>query len=337
MNVRNLLARAGRAGGVVWAVVVVLAGYTWIRTDGFVTSANLTNVGRQAVVLSLVSLGQFLVVIVGGVDLSIAANVRITSIIAAIVMDGQDDRFALGVVAALGVGAVIGLVNGLLVTRLRVEPFIATLGTGALISGIALYIASTPKGRVSPVLGDFYSQQLVGDVYTITLAAAAVWLIAWFALARLRWGRHLYAVGGSTDVARLAGVRDQRVRVSAYVIAALLGSLGGLVTLAGSGLGDPNAATGLEFSTLAIVVIGGASLAGGRGKLIGVLGGVVLFAMLGNVFNLLRVEVWYQQGIRGLIILFAASLYVQRASQLVRQRTTINEPAAPPALNTGGT
>jgi ribose transport system permease protein len=306
------LARAVASGGVVWFVVAVLLVIAAVEGEDFGTSNNLTNVGRQAVVLALVALAQFVVVLAAGVDLSIAANVKITSILAAMSMQGSDERFFAGVLAALAVGAGIGLVNGLVVTKLRVEPFIATLGTGALVQGLALSIASTPKGRSSPLLGDLYAQRFLFDVYLVTFLVAAVWVVAWFVLNRLRPGRHLYATGAAADVAGLSGVRVDRVRIGAFVVAGLLGGLAGLVTLAGSGIGDPNAAVGLEFTSLAIVVIGGASLAGGRGRLLGVLGGVVLFALLGNVFTMLKVEVWYQQGIRGLVILIAASLYVQR-------------------------
>ena len=122
----------------------------------------------------------------------------------------------------------------------------------------------------------------------------------------------MYAVGGDPHVARLSGLRPDRITVSAYVLAGGLAGVAGLVLIGGTGVGDSSAASGLEFESLAVVVIGGASLAGGRGRLTGVFGGVVLFSMLGNVFNLLDVEVWYQQLVRGAVILVAAALYVQR-------------------------
>ena len=320
-GLRDRFAGAVASGAVVWLVVVVLAALAVVRSDDFGTAANLTNLARQAVVLLLVALAQFLVVLTGGVDLSLGANVRLTAILAAMTMAGTDSGFLPGIAVAVGLGALLGLVNGVIIAVLRMEAFIATLATQALLVGTALYIAATPQGRSAPLLDRLYGARLPGGVYVITVLALALWLLAAFALYRTTWGRHVYATGGDEEVAALSGVRTTVVTVSVYVLAGLLGGFAGVITLAGAGVGDPNAAAGLEFTSLAIVVIGGASLAGGRGRLIGVFGGVVLFALLGNVFNLLRVEVWYQQGIRGFVILVAAAVYVQR------RRT--RRPAAP--------
>jgi len=227
------------------------------------------------------------------------------------VMDGSDGRFVVAAIAAIAVSVTIGGVNGFVSVVLRVEPFIATLGTGAIVGGLALYIASTPKGRSSPWWTDLYGKK-IGPVPVLVIGAVIVVAAVWMMLARTAWGRHVYAVGGDREVARLSGLRADRVAVSAYIVAGLLAGLTGLVVIASTGVGDPSAAAGLEFESLAVVVIGGASLAGGKGRMSGVIGGVVLFGMLGNVFNLLSVEVWYQQLVRGVVILVAAGLYVQR-------------------------
>ncbi len=321
-GLRERLAGAVASGAVVWLVVAVLAVLAFVRADDFGTAANLTNLARQAVVLMLVALAQFLVVLVGGVDLSIGANVRLTAILAAMTMAGSDSGFLPGIAVAVGVGGLVGLVNGIIVAVLRMEAFIATLATQAVLAGIALYIAATPQGRSAPLLDRLYGARLPGGVYVITAVAFALWFLAAYALYRTSWGRHVYATGGDEEIAALSGVRTTAASLSVFVLAGLLGGVAGVITLAGAGVGDPNAGAGLEFTSLAIVVIGGASLAGGRGRLIGVFGGVVLFALLGNVFNLLRVEVWYQQGIRGLVILVAAAAYVQR------RRAPARRPAA---------
>lgn len=297
-------------GGIVWVVVLALAAYAAVTSGDFRSVGNLTNLSRQMIVLGLASVAQFVVVLAAGVDLSIGANIRLSAIVAAIVMDGSDGRFVVAALTALTVSVVIGGINGLVSVVLRVEPFIATLGTGAIVGGVALYIASTPKGRSSPWWTDLYADEL-GPVPVMVLGAVVVVAIVWLMLARAAWGRHVYAVGGSREVARLSGLRADRVAVSAYLVAGLLAGLAGLVVIASTGVGDPSAAAGLEFESLAVVVIGGASLSGGRGRMSGVIGGVVLFGMLGNVFNLLGVEVWYQQLVRGVVILVAAGLYVQ--------------------------
>ena len=306
-------ARFAASGGAVWMVVAALALYAAIASDDFRSVVNLTNLSRQMVVLGLASLAQFVVVLVRGIDLSLGASVRLAAIVAAIVMDGSDGRFVLGALAALALSMGIGAVNGFVAVWLRVEPFITTLGTGAVVSGMALYVASTPKGRASRWWTDFYTRE-IGPVPLLVVIAVILGAVLWITLTRTPWGRHVYAVGGDPEVARLSGVHAERVALSAYILAGLLAGITGIVVIGSTGVGDSSAAASLEFESLAVVVIGGTSLAGGRGRIIGVLGGIVLFGMMGNVFNLLDVEVWYQQLVRGAVILVAAGLYVQRRS-----------------------
>lgn len=308
-------AKAAGNGAVVWLVIGVMLLVAFTFASGFGSPENLNNVSRQGAALALVALAQFLVVLIGHVDLAIAANAKLASILAAIVMNGFDQNLLVGILVALLVGFAVGVINTIVVVYLDVESFIATLGTGTIIQGVALLIAPTPTGKSSPALSDFYGAQMFGGIYLIVVAVALVWVLAWFILKKTVWGAHIFAVGGDSAVAALSGVRVKRVQASAFLASGLLGGLAGVVFLAGSGVGDPNAANGLEFVALAVVVIGGASLEGGRGKLFGLLGGVVLFALLGNVFNLLRIEVWYQQLLRGLIILVAAALFVSRLSR----------------------
>ena len=316
------------SGGIVWLIVVLILAWAVFTSADFRNPDNLSNLSRQLTVLGFVAMAQFIVVIAGGVDLSIGANVRLSAIVGAIVMNGDESRFVLGVVAALLVGLVVGALNAFIVTRMRVEPFIATLGTGALVSGLALYIAATPVGRSSPQLDAFYGWS-VGPFYAAFLLLVVVWIIATYAMQRTPWGMHVYAVGGDSGGARLSGVNAPRVVASTYLVGGLLGGIASIVLLASAGIGDAALGTGLEFDSLAVVVIGGASLAGGRGKLIGVLGGVVLFSLLGNVFNLLQVDVWYQQLVRGLIILIAAAALVDRHRKR-KARAQATEAPQPP-------
>jgi ribose transport system permease protein len=299
------------SGGVVWLLVLGLVMAAAIVSEDFRTVRNLANVSRQAVVLSLVALGQFVVVLTGGVDLSLGMIVRLTAISSAILIGGADERTFPALVVALGLGMLVGVVNGLVITRLRVPPFIATFGALAVIQGLMLLVASTPQGRTGATLNELWAWQ-AGPLYGVVLLTLAVWVIVHVALTRTVWGRHVYAVGGDEEVARQCGVRVRAVRASAYVVAGALAALAGILTAARAGVGDPNAGFGLEFESLAAVVIGGASLAGGRGRVLGVLGGVLLLTVIGNVFNLVGIDVWYQQLIKGAIILVGAAAYVSR-------------------------
>lgn len=316
------LGRLVANGGVVWLVVAVITVYALLASEQFRTSDNLSNLSRQMIVLALASLGQFIVVLAGGVDLSVGSNVRLAAIVAAMAMNGSDARFVTGVVVALAVASLIGLINGLISVTLRVEPFIATLGTGAVVGGVALFLAGRSSERASPLWTDLYGSKF-GPIPVFVLITVAVFAAVWVVLYRMPWGRHLYAVGGNADVARLSGVRSNRVAISAYVVGGLLAGCAGVVMLGRTGMGDATAASSLAFESLAVVVIGGASLAGGRGRFIGLIGGIVLFGMLTNVFNLVKVDVWYQELVRGAVILVAAALYVQR-------RSANNRPSPPP-------
>ena len=299
------------SGGAVWVLVLLLALVAAVLSEDFGTLRNLANVSRQAVVLSLVALGQFIVVLTGGVDLSLGMVVRLTAISTAVVIGGADTWTLPAVAVALGLGMLVGVVNGLVITRLDVPPFIATFGALAVIQGLMLLVASTPQGRTGSTLSDLWAWQ-PGPLHGVVLLTAVVWVLVHLALTRTVWGRHIYAIGGDERVARQSGVNVRAVRVSAYVVAGALAALAGILTAARAGVGDPNAGFGLEFESLAAVVIGGASLMGGRGRLIGVLGGVLLFTLIGNVFNLVGVDVWYQQLLNGALILIGAAAYVAR-------------------------
>ncbi|MBO3084737.1 ABC transporter permease [Cellulomonas fengjieae] len=320
------VARAAESGAVVWLIVLVLALFASIQSSGFGTFANLSNVSRQGSLLAIVALGVFVVVLLGHYDVSIAANAKVSSICAALTMNGLDANLAVGVAVGLGVGLLIGVVNAILVVRLKVESFIATLGTGTILTGLAVFVAPTPVGKAAPSLSAFY-QQRVGGLYVVVLVIALLWIATWFVLRRTVPGRHVFAVGADSHVAEMSGIAVTKIQVSGFLASGLLGGLAGLFVLASAGLGDANAAAGLEFTALATVVIGGASLDGGRGKLLGLLGGVVLFALIGNIFNMLRIDVWYQELLRGLVILVAAAMFAGGARTIVRRRPRAARPA----------
>ena len=270
------------------------------------------------VVLGLASMAQFVVVLVRGVDLSIAASVRLAAIVAAILMDGSDGRFVVGALAAIGVSVVIGLVNGFIVTTLKVVPFIATLGIGAVVSGLALYMARTPTGRSSPWWQDLYGRT-VGPIPVLVLLAGVIATGLWLLLAHTRWGGTCTRSVATPMSPGSAGCdptdHGQRLRPRR-----LLAGVAGLVLIGGTGVGDSSARhrAGVRIARRRRDRRGQPRRR--RGRLIGVFGGVVLFSMLGNVFNLLDVEVWYQQLVRGAVILVAAALYVQRRPKPVLRR-----------------
>ncbi|MET9851246.1 ABC transporter permease [Streptomyces ossamyceticus] len=304
--------------GVFVALVLTLAiGWLVVTVDGgrlfsLPTTVSLLHVAAG---LGLVAVGQTLVVVGGSLDLSVAYTVSLSTLVAAEAMAGDDGALLPAIGLTLAVSAAIGLVNGLLVTLARINPFIATVGVGLLLKGYLDNGYDGPTGKTAPALVQGLGYQRVGPVPLAFLLLLAVAAAAWFVLARTRFGHHLIAVGGDPEVARLSGVRTSRVLVTAHVLCALCAGLAGVYLASRLGAGAPRVGTeGLyDLESIAAVVLGGTALAGGRGGVVGTVGGVLLLASIDAVFNQLEVDVFFKQVIRGVIIIAAVAVYARRA------------------------
>lgn len=277
-------------------------------SETFRSIDNLTNVLRDSTLLALVAIGQTLVILGGGIDLSVGSVAKLTTLVAAVIMSGQDRMTVPAVVACLAIGACVGSCNGLLVTRLRMAPFIATFAAFYIVRGLAYTLTTAPIGRAGPGFYATYTATVLG-IPVVVVLMAGVWLGFWMLLHRTTFGRHVYAVGGDESVARLAGISTGRVRLLLFIASGVLAAVGGLFDLSRIGIGDPNVGEGLELDSITAVAVGGTSLFGGRGYLVGTLGGVLFLATLNNVFNLLQVDPFLQQLIKGSLILVAIAVY----------------------------
>ncbi|MDX3846061.1 ABC transporter permease [Streptomyces europaeiscabiei] len=304
--------------GVFVALVLTLAiGWLVVTVDGgrlfsVPTTVSLLHVAAG---LGLVAVGQTLVVVGGSLDLSVAYVVSLSTLVAAETMAGDDGALLPAIGLTLAVSSAIGLVNGLLVTTARINPFIATVGVGLLLKGYLDNGYDGPAGKTAPALVQGLGYQRIGPVPLSFLLLLAVAAAAWFVLARTRFGHHLIAVGGDPEVARLSGVRGSRVLVTAHVLCALCAGLAGVYLASRLGAGAPRVGTeGLyDLESIAAVVLGGTALAGGRGGVVGTVGGVLLLASIDAIFNQLEVDVFFKQVIRGVIIIAAVAVYARRA------------------------
>ena len=287
------------------ALVVVGAG---LYSERFRDPGNLTNVLRQTIVLGLLAMGQSLVILAGGIDMSVALVARVSTLIVAVLFGGNQALILPLVALGLAIGALLGLVNGLIITRVYASPFIVTFGMFSILSGISLAIASSPVGKIPPAYLTLYDASL-GPLPLSVLAMAGLWAVAWLLTRRTRFGRALYAVGGSQRVARLSAINVSRTLVGAYVLSGLCSAAGGLFILARTGVGDPKMAEGLDFQSIVAVALGGISLSGGRGSMLGTLGGVLLLGVVANMFNILQVDSFFQQLILGLVVLITVATY----------------------------
>jgi ribose transport system permease protein len=304
--------------GVFVALVLTLAiGWIVVTVDGgrLFSLPTMVSLLHVAAGLGLVAVGQTLVVVGGSLDLSVAYVVSLSTLVAAETMAGDDGALLPAIGLTLAVSATIGLVNGLLVTTARINPFIATVGVGLLLKGYLDNGYDGPAGKTAPALVQGLGYQRVGPVPLSFLLLLAVAAAAWFVLARTRFGHHLIAVGGDPEVARLSGVRGSRVLVTAHVLCALCAGLAGVYLASRLGAGAPRVGTeGLyDLESIAAVVLGGTALAGGRGGVVGTVGGVLLLASIDAIFNQLEVDVFFKQVIRGVIIIAAVAVYARRA------------------------
>ncbi len=306
------------APGVFVALALTLAvGWLVVTIDGGRLFSQPTTVSllHVAAGLGLVAVGQTMVVIGGSLDLSVAYVVSLSTLIAAETMAGRDGALLSGIGLALAVSAAIGFLNGMLVAKARMNAFIATVGVGLLLKGYLDNGYDGPAGRTAPALVQSLGYQRIGPVPLSFLLLLAVAAAAWFALTRTRFGHHLIAVGGDPEVARLSGVRNDRVLVTAHVLCSLCAGIAGIYLASRLGAGAPRVGTeGLyDLESIAAVVLGGTALAGGRGGVAGTVGGVLLLASVDAILNQLEVDAFVKQVIRGVIIIAAVAVYARRA------------------------
>ncbi|UOY00130.1 ABC transporter permease [Blastococcus sp. PRF04-17] len=309
---RFTLASLARNGAAVWIVVgIAVLGLTIADGSRFWAPANIANVLTATVVLGLAALGQHLVVLSGGIDLSVGSTATLSALLTAILINGYPIRTFPVVVGMLLLGALIGVLHGVLVARVGLPPFIVTLATLYLIQGAAFMVSTTPDGRVTSALSSVALERIGPVPYSFAILLVALATVAWI-LHRTAFGRHLHAVGGDPAAARSNGIPVARVLVKAYVLAGMLAALAGILLAARATVGSPTAGQGLELSAITVVVLGGTSLLGGRGSLFGTVGGVLLLSLIGSSVTLLQLPATLTELIRGIVILAAAAIFVAK-------------------------
>lgn len=301
-----------RPGAAVWMVVLVaVAALTVADGSAFWAPANIASVLTATVVLGLAALGQHVVVVSGGIDLAVGSVATLSALLTALLINGYPIRTAPVVVAMLVMGGLIGVVHGGLVARVGLPPFIVTLSTLYLVQGAAFMVSTTPTGRVTSALSDLALLRVGPIPYSFAVLLVALAVIS-FVLSRTAFGRRVHAVGGDQAAARANGVPVARVLINAYVIAGALAALAGVLLAARATVGSPTAGQGLELSAITVVVLGGTSLLGGRGTLVGTVGGVFLLSLVSSSVTLLQLPATGTDLIRGVVILAAAAIFVSK-------------------------
>ena len=310
-RVSRVVTDAVDSGVAVWIVVAAVAGVSAVGSGIFLTTLNISNLLGQLLMLGFAAIGETFAVLAGAIDLSVGSMAKLTALLTPGLVDGNGGMVVPVVALMLLLGIVVGLINGLLVTRLHVNAFIVTLGMFSILRGIAFGYSTEPVGSIpSGIVNSMYLG--IGPLPAPFLVFLLLAVAAAYVLRKTVFGRRVYAVGGDPEAARMAGINTDRIVLAVMVISATFAALAGVVQGLRTGVGSPTAGDGLELSAITAVVLGGSSLFGGRGRLLGTIGGVFLLALVDNALNLVGVSSFYQDLVRGVVIVIAVAVFIRK-------------------------
>jgi ribose transport system permease protein len=324
VRVARVAAAAGGRGGALIILIALVIGFS-VASENFFTEQNLLNILRQYSVPMILAVGQTIVIVSRGIDLSVASTSALSGSLMGVAFAhwGWPEPAAL----ALGVatGFAVGAFNGFVITKWHVPDFIATLGTFSAVRGIALLITDglpvpdfekAQEGRTVPEsVNTLGSGNIVGDIPWIAVVALICVLIGGFILARTTLGRAAYAIGGNTEAARVSGIRVERSKVWIYILSGVFAAIAGFMLTGRQGSANALMGEGMELQSIAAVVIGGTNLFGGEGKVSGTVIGILVIAVIGNGLQILGVAEFWQRVVNGLIIIAVVAIDQWRRRQ----------------------
>jgi ribose transport system permease protein len=315
-----------RIGVLPLLLVIALVVFTALSAR-FLTSENLITVARQATYLAIVSMGQMLALLTGGFDLSVGKIVAITSVVTALTMaplaaahpDATAITLTLGILAGVGAGTLVGVVNGLGVAVLNVSPFVMTLGTAAISFGIALTLTSgVPVYGIPDAFGNIFSFGRMLDIPSPIYVTAGLFVAMYVLLNWTRMGRYFYAVGGNIKASRLSGINTRFYLFMAYVLCGALAAIAGALLTARLGTGEANVGASMPLDSIAACIIGGVSLRGGVGSLGNVVLGAIFIVLIQNGMDLAQIQSYLQEVVIGVLLILAVIANQLRQFVLLR-------------------
>lgn len=293
-------------------VIVLMAMFLMLTlsTPAFLTTRNIINLSRQISVNAILAMGMTFVIITGGIDLSVGSVLAVGGVISASIVASGAVPVWIAVISGIAVGGLLGLINGLVVSRLKVAPFVITLAMMTIARGIA-YVYT--DGRPIVGLPDRFrviGRDSIGFIPVPVIIMILVIVFCWFLLQHTLFGRYVFYIGGNREAAKVSGINIKRMLTLVYTFNGLIAGLAGVVLASRINSGQPQAGLTYELDAIAAVVIGGTSLAGGVGSITGTFIGAVIMGMINNGLNLLRVSAYYQMIIQGIIIVLAVTMDV---------------------------
>ncbi|MBX9953856.1 ribose ABC transporter permease [Peribacillus simplex] len=280
-----------------------------VLNPSFMEPNNILNLLRQTSINALIAFGMTFIILTGGIDLSVGSILALSSaLMAGMMVSGLDPILA--ILVGILLGAIMGVINGILVSKGRMAPFIVTLATMTIFRGLTLVYTD---GKPITGIGDSVMFQMLGRGYFLGVPVPAVvmiiaFMILWFLLHKTSFGRKTYAIGGNERASRISGIKVDRVKVAIYGLAGTMAAIAGAILTSRLNSAQPTAGQSYEMDAIAAVVLGGTSLSGGKGRLFGTLVGVLIIGTLNNGMNLLGVSSFYQQVVKGAVILIAVLL-----------------------------
>jgi ribose transport system permease protein len=303
-DLRMRLYRSADLPNIAFAVAItILILFASFATEAFLTERNIVSISRQLVTNGFLSLGMLLVILTGGIDLSVGSVLAFAGLLATGLQAYVP--FPLAIFAALLMGCLVGFINGFVIARFSLQPFIVTLATMGSLRGLLYMYSNTPQYSEDPLFRSLLGGGFLGPMPVPTLLFLVALPIVWFYLNHTTSGRAVYAIGVNQEAVRLAGINVRKHIIAAYMASGLLAAVAGVLLASRLGIAQPSVGVGYELDAIAAVVIGGGILGGGGGTVQGLFGGVLALALVDNVLNLFNVESYYQQFLKGLIILVA--------------------------------
>lgn len=286
----------------------VLSGIVAVMSKSFLTTANILNVLRQLFSNCNLALGMCLVILTGGIDLSVGAVMALSGTLCAGMIANGTLSVPVAILMGLALGVMVGIINGMLISKLGIAPFVVTLATQQICRGLIYVYADGLPIRCMNDTFNFLGNGYVGPIPITIIYSLLFVVIFWLLLSRSQLGRHIYAVGGNITAARFSGINVDKVRIIVYSISAFMAAFAGIIYCARMYSGQPTLGNGDETDAIAAVVLGGTSMSGGVGKIGGTVIGILIIAVLSNALNLLKINSFWQLVAKGVVILIAVCI-----------------------------
>ncbi|WP_367301233.1 ABC transporter permease [Leuconostoc carnosum] len=309
VNQKNFFSQLAGLGPVLALVVLVII--TTMMNSSFLDVNNLLNLLRQVSINGLIAFGMTFVILTGGIDLSVGAMLALTSALTAMMITSGVPTL-LAMLIGILIGGVLGGINGLIITKGGAAPFIASLATMTIFRG-ATYVFTDGNPITGKVMNDSFAFQFIGRGYFFGIPVPVIimivaFIILYILLHKMTFGRKTYALGGNEKAAFVSGIKVKMTKTWIYVISGIMSSAAGMVLISRLSSAQPDAGTGFEMDAIAAVVLGGTSLAGGRGRIFGTFIGALIIGTLNNGMNLIGISSFYQQIVKGIVIIIAVLL-----------------------------